>query len=271
MDWYYAVNEEQHGPITEARLDDLIREGVVTSDTPVWNKKLPEWQPLSVARAAERSPASILPNLPTTRCAECGDIFTHTDTVPLINSSVCLKCKPKFIGRMMRGGPEPASLGMMWRHGPLLVVGKETPFPDRCVRCNTLTDGDQLKRDLWWHPSIYFALAIIPFVYVIVVLLVRRQATLHISLCEVHLAARKRTIFIASMAAISGLVLLLLAAFVANGWMAVASLLLLVGAGIYGALQASVITATKIDEHHVWLKGAGQPFLATLPEWTGPK
>lgn len=271
MDWYYALNDEQHGPITDAQLDDLIREGQVTGDTPVWHKKLSEWQPLSVARPAARAAASAMPALPTTSCAECGDIFPHTDMIAINGASVCATCKPKFLRRMKEGGPVPARLGMLWRKDNMLVLGKDTSFPDRCVCCNAPIEGDKLKRDLWWHPSPYFALAIIPFVYVIVALIIRKQATVYIGVCDAHLAARKRTIFIASLSAISGLVLLLLSAFIENALIALASLALLTGAGIYGALQASIITATKIDDHHVWVKGAGAAFLATLPEWNEPE
>jgi hypothetical protein len=30
-----------------------------------------------------------------------------------------------------------------------------------------------------------------------------------------------------------------------------------------------VVSAARMDREFVWVKGAGQPFLADLPEWSG--
>ena len=49
MNWYYAINGAQQGPIEEDELRKLVRQGVITADTLVWHEGLPTWQPLSVA------------------------------------------------------------------------------------------------------------------------------------------------------------------------------------------------------------------------------
>lgn len=45
MTWYYAVGQQQQGPVSEAQLHALAKDGVVTADTLVWREGLTNWQP----------------------------------------------------------------------------------------------------------------------------------------------------------------------------------------------------------------------------------
>ncbi|MEM9399876.1 MAG: TIGR00266 family protein [Verrucomicrobiota bacterium] len=46
MDWYYTINEQKHGPITQDELERLFREDSITPETLVWCEALEEWTPL---------------------------------------------------------------------------------------------------------------------------------------------------------------------------------------------------------------------------------
>jgi uncharacterized RDD family membrane protein YckC len=50
MTWYYANAGQQVGPVSEAELEQLVRNGVVREDTLVWRDGLPGWQPYGTAR-----------------------------------------------------------------------------------------------------------------------------------------------------------------------------------------------------------------------------
>lgn len=108
MNWFYALNNQQQGPITDEQLDQLIRGGVVRSDTLVWHEGMENWQPLDAARAAVPK-AELPPLLPAnqrqqqTFCVECRLVYPPTDLIRLNNCLVCATCKPKFIQRMMEG------------------------------------------------------------------------------------------------------------------------------------------------------------------------
>ena len=152
MDWFYALNGEQHGPVSDSQLDELIRAGTVAPDALVWREGMADWQPLSAARPA--APSGSLPPVVTqtgTRCIECGHTYAQSDMIVLNSSWVCATCKPKFLQRMLEGSAAPASAGLMWRRKREIVVGKDTPFPDRCVCCNAPANSFKLKRDLSWH------------------------------------------------------------------------------------------------------------------------
>jgi hypothetical protein len=51
MNWYYVINGQQSGPVTEAQLDDLARAGTIKADTLVWAEGMANWLPYSQARS----------------------------------------------------------------------------------------------------------------------------------------------------------------------------------------------------------------------------
>lgn len=48
--WYYAVNGERHGPVSDETLTQRVREGVVTPTTLVWQEGMADWQPYAKVR-----------------------------------------------------------------------------------------------------------------------------------------------------------------------------------------------------------------------------
>jgi uncharacterized RDD family membrane protein YckC len=49
MNWYYALNGSQQGPVSEQELSRLMTAGTLTSSTLVWREGLEDWQALSLA------------------------------------------------------------------------------------------------------------------------------------------------------------------------------------------------------------------------------
>jgi len=43
MEWYYTVNGEQKGPVSQDQFDELVRTGVICGDTLVWREGMAEW------------------------------------------------------------------------------------------------------------------------------------------------------------------------------------------------------------------------------------
>jgi hypothetical protein len=44
MQWYYTVQGQRQGPVDDAGLEDLVRQGVIRDDSYVWREGLAEWQ-----------------------------------------------------------------------------------------------------------------------------------------------------------------------------------------------------------------------------------
>jgi hypothetical protein len=43
--WYYTLDGENRGPVSEAKISELIRHKIITESTLVWSERLSEWQP----------------------------------------------------------------------------------------------------------------------------------------------------------------------------------------------------------------------------------
>jgi uncharacterized RDD family membrane protein YckC len=58
MNWYYALNGAQQGPVSEQQLMQLAASGTINATTLVWREGLPEWQQFSVALPAATGTAA---------------------------------------------------------------------------------------------------------------------------------------------------------------------------------------------------------------------
>ncbi|MEQ2006580.1 MAG: RDD family protein [Limisphaerales bacterium] len=56
MNWYYAIGQQQQGPVTEPQLHALAKDGVITGDTLVWREGLTNWQPYRTVAAPAMPP-----------------------------------------------------------------------------------------------------------------------------------------------------------------------------------------------------------------------
>lgn len=122
MRWFYAEGGRQIGPVEDASLDDLVRQGVVKDDTLVWREGMASWQPHGAVRgrpsapipAVEPPPAAMsaaagaaAPAQPseTRYCSECGRPFPINELSGVGNASVCATCRPVVLQRMAAAPP----------------------------------------------------------------------------------------------------------------------------------------------------------------------
>ena len=260
MTWFYSDGNTQSGPVSDSQLDELLSSGKISQKTLVWREGLPQWQALNIARPSPQSGVV---------CVECGKSFPPDETIKLNNLPVCAQCKPIFLQRMAEAATMP-SAGSLWRYNSRLVARSETVFPDRCIKCNAPARGFRLKRTLYWsHPAYLLLLLCNLIVLLIVYLIVRKKAVVHIGLCELHRSKRRLGIIIGLSSLILGFILICCAAAANSGWILAVGLVVLLGGGIGGAVTARTVTPTKIDKQYVWLSGVHRDFLANLPEWNG--
>ena len=267
MNWFYELDGQQNGPVSDSQLDELLRSGKLNQTNLVWREGMADWQPLSTARLV----ASPLPEAqPGTACVECGRTLPLDELIKLNNSWVCATCKPVFLQRLAEGVAVP-SQGGLWRMNKRLVARSEAILPDRCIKCNAPANGFRLKRVLYWqHPAYYLLLLCNLLVLLVVVLIVRKKAILHIGLCEKHRAQRKQGQIIGWSSLLGGVILLVCGAVFNSGVTALIGVAVLLVGGIYGSVRATTITPTKITKENVWVTGVHKDFLADLPEWLGP-
>jgi hypothetical protein len=98
MNWHYALNNEQLGPVDRATLDQLVREGIITPQTLVWHSGLADWQTFASATQPANAPATggVL-------CSECKRVFPPDQVVKLGSGHVCAACKPVALQKLQEG------------------------------------------------------------------------------------------------------------------------------------------------------------------------
>lgn len=105
MQWFYAKEGRQLGPIEEQELRALFREGYIDGNTLVWCPALPEWQPYS--EVGPHAEVSAPPALPTAResalCVECARPFAPAQVLVYGGHAVCFGCKGVFTRRIAQG------------------------------------------------------------------------------------------------------------------------------------------------------------------------
>jgi uncharacterized RDD family membrane protein YckC len=102
VNWYYALEGKQVGPITDADFQTLVQSGTVRADTLVWREGMANWLPYAqLAQPAAAPP----PASGGIVCSECGRVFAPDDVIQLDNTWVCASCKPAALQKMREGVP----------------------------------------------------------------------------------------------------------------------------------------------------------------------
>ena len=277
VNWYYAHNGQQAGPVPETEMESLVQRGVVTPTTLVWREGMSQWQPYGVLRqpAAPANPLPAFgapPVIQQSQCVECQRFFSKDDLLRYESALVCADCKAAFFQKLREGvATGLGTLGGLWRSGKYLVMHRDCQLPDRCVKCNKPATGYRLKRNLTWHtPWLYLLFIAAWLIYLIVAAIVSKKARIQIGLCEEHRGIRQRDIIITWILVLSGIFSLGAATVMNPTWVyGLSGLGLLLVALIYGIWRVPMVQPKRIDEQHVWLHGVSEEFMAELPEFTG--
>jgi len=150
-----------------------------------------------------------------------------------------------------------------WRDGKRVVLDRNAVLPDRCIKCNEPANGYRRMVKLSYVPTSR-ELMFGAWAY-----LSAKRAQIEIGLCERHRRSRAVTVALSSLAAILASIIVFTqvrATDVTLPLLATAGLIGGVVGLIYAAVGTRLVRATQITDTHVWLKGAGEPFLASLPD-----
>lgn len=269
MNWFYAIGEEQKGPISQNEFDTLVREKVIVPETLVWREGMANWQAwssLASGAAAQSLPASA--PVPGQRpCAECGLHFGADDLLTIEGTSVCADCKPKHLQRL-KEGVLPTG-GQLRRDGSILMCSTDTTLPDRCIQCNAAASGPRLRRTLYWHHSwVYLLLLLSIWIYIIVALCVRKKGAIQFNVCPLHRRKHLQWSVISWAAGLIGFGGFM--GFMANNKLGPAFAVLVVGLVlcIFAAIQARYLRAKRIEGDLMHVAGVCSAMLEPLPQWT---
>jgi hypothetical protein len=151
------------------------------------------------------------------------------------------------------------------REGKYVVIPVGSDLPPRCVKCNAPAVTPVKKRTVYWHhPGWYLLILINILVYAVVALIARKKAKVSPGLCQQHAAIRKRNITLWLVAAL--VVVVAVPYLSAHGLEQAIPILMLLAliALIMAALSSQLVTASKITNTTIKLKGCKEPFLESL-------
>ncbi len=141
-------------------------------------------------------------------------------------------------------------------------MDRNAVLPDRCFKCDEPANGYRRATTLTHVPTATeMMVGAIAYAFA-------KRVPIEIGLCERHRRSRAMNVALISVA------VLLSSLFVFTQVRATELVLPLVATAgligsviglVYAAVGFKIVRATKITESHLWLKGAGEPFLASLP------
>jgi hypothetical protein len=299
VEWFYAKDGKRIGPLSESSLEQRLGSGEVDLDTWVWRRGMEDWAPLRVVRTAKIGGAPAFnapPPLKRQVCAECGTRFPADDLVRIAGRWTCADCKATVLQKLQEGLLH-TDTDEATRTGKLIVVGRNGVLPPRCVKCNLPAHGKPKSYRVFMSPNsgsiftaVLFTVLLIPSFFprrdaywflpalILIMVLINgvvslirgRRVHVGVGVCAEH--TRKRFVMgAASYGVLLGGILLMFFGVLGGGepWLFVVSCIVLVGGAFIGYLRGNLVTASKADKNHVWLKGAGPEFLDSLPEWSG--
>jgi hypothetical protein len=155
-----------------------------------------------------------------------------------------------------------------YRNGNILVVPAGCTLPAVCVKCGESASVRFLAKTFRWHSS-WLYLLILPglIFYAIAALIAQKKARIEVPFCQVHRAWRKRMNIAGAVLLVGSVpVSFLLASLeVSGGAVALTAIAMAFSGLVVLAIVGSSLSPVYIDERRAELKGAGEPFLSSLP------
>lgn len=273
MNWYYERAGQAVGPVAEEAIQALRTNGELGPQSRLWREDWPDWRTVAQAwpvTPPAGQPYAGMPGMPltTASCAECGAV--DPGAVEISGMTICSNCQPIAVSKLREGIPLG---GGPWREGSQVVVRKDAPLPDRCVKCCE-PSMKTIKKRLYWHSPFLYILALSPLIYIIVALCVRKTMTVWIPLCATCSGRRLRNIWIAWGFFLVSVVLFVFGVRELNQNDSLGGILMASAFGVFllmlfWILGTRLIYPKKIDQKYGWISKAGKSYLDSLPQWPG--
>lgn len=102
MKWFYVIDGQRVGPISQAEFDQLVRERKIVDDTLVWSEGMPDWASFAslAAVGATNSPVVHYADTDTETCAYSGEIFPKNQMIQFKGSWISLKHRDDYFRRL---------------------------------------------------------------------------------------------------------------------------------------------------------------------------
>jgi len=154
----------------------------------------------------------------------------------------------------------------------LIVERNASLFPDRCVKCDQLTQGYRLKRSVsWLNPWVYL-LIFVPYVGLLLLiifgLIMRKKTTITVGVCEKHRILRRNGIILGwlifPLNLLLGYLMLSTTLMELQGLVVFTPLIVVIGI-VISFLVSRIVYAKKITRNYILLGGVSKKFIEHFP------
>ncbi|MEO7800171.1 MAG: RDD family protein [Opitutaceae bacterium] len=120
MQWYYAINGQRHGPVTQADFDQLVSTGQIKADMLVWRQGMANWVSYgslttgSVASVVSAVSAEASPGaLDTEVCVVSGKRYPRREMIQFEGKWISAEHRDEFFQRLREGVAIPGASGLV--------------------------------------------------------------------------------------------------------------------------------------------------------------
>jgi uncharacterized RDD family membrane protein YckC len=112
MQWYYAIDGQRQGPVSQEEFERLARDGAIKADTLVWYQGLANWLPYATAiqgaAVSGSAPASASPAGDGTEvCAVSGKRYPKREMIQYEGKWISAEHRDEFFQRLREGVAQP--------------------------------------------------------------------------------------------------------------------------------------------------------------------
>jgi len=130
MNWYYSINGQRQGPVTQAEFERLVSTSVITEQTLVWKEGMAEWKPYANLAAGNAGGSGGAGGATTggaaaddtAECVVSGKRFPKREMIQYEGKWVSAAHRDEFFQRLRQGMgtgdgaiPGPFGYGGFWR------------------------------------------------------------------------------------------------------------------------------------------------------------
>jgi uncharacterized RDD family membrane protein YckC len=107
MQWYYAVNGQRQGPISQAEFEKIAADGMIKPDTLVWHQGMTDWLPY--AQVAASAAAAGAAGGDTAVCAVSGKTYPKREMIQYEGKWISAEHRDEFFQRVREGASMPGA------------------------------------------------------------------------------------------------------------------------------------------------------------------
>ena len=155
--------------------------------------------------------------------------------------------------------------GDISRNGRYVIIHPDSEWPNRCFKCNEETDQNKALTLTYINPWIYVSILINFLITIILALIFRKRFPIKLPLCESH-QKKYKNLLIFQWAMLGVIITGVIAGIYTDEPMYLFAAMIAFFPLVISSLFGRLAHASRFRDDVLWIKGAGNEFLNSLPE-----